>query len=369
MTKKTIKRRDALKTLGAGAVGAVGVAGASALPLPAYARGKRTLKMVTTWPKNLPGLGNAPEIIAKNIDEMSDGKLNIKVFAAGELVPAFEAFDAVATGTAEMYHGAEYYWQGKSAAFNFFTTVPFGLLPQELNAWIHFGGGQKLWEELSAKFNIRPFLAGNTGLQMGGWFNKEINSVADFQGLRMRMPGLGGEVIRRLGAVAVALPGGEIFPAMKSGAIDASEWNGPWNDMAFGFHQVAEFYYCPGFHEPGAGLSLGVNKDVYDEFSQAEKTMIKVACHAENDRTLSAYNYENARSYQTLLNRHKVKVRTYPEDVVQALHEKSQEVLEEIAAQDALTQKIYDNFKAFQQLSLEWRSASDDIYTTWRNKT
>ncbi|MBE8191367.1 MAG: TRAP transporter substrate-binding protein [Alphaproteobacteria bacterium] len=366
---KNTQRRKALKTLGAGAVGAVGVACASALPLPAYAKGIRTLKLVTTWPKNLPGIGNTPEIIAKNIEDMSDGQLRIKVFAAGELVPAFEAFDAVATGTAEMYHGAEYYWQGKSAAFNFFTTVPFGMLPQELAAWIHFGGGQELWEELSAKFNIRPFLAGNTGLQMGGWFNREINSVDDFRGLKMRMPGLGGEVIRRLGAVAVALPGGEIFPAMKSGAIDASEWNGPWNDTVFGFHQVAEYYYCPGFHEPGAGLSLGVNQDVYNDLTTAQKTMIRVAAHAENDRTLAAYNYENARSYQTLIHKHKVKIRTYPDDVVLALREKSQDVLAEVAAKDELTTKIYKSFKAFQDISLQWRSSADDIYNQWRIKT
>jgi len=221
---------------------------ASSVSSPAVLRKKRTLKLLTSWPKNFPGLGTAPEHIAKNIAEATDGALNIKVYAAGELVGAFDVFDAVSTGAADMYHSAEYYWQGKSQAFNFFTTVPFGLTADEQMAWIYYGGGQELWDELSARFNLKPWMAGNSGVQMGGWFRKEINKLEDFKGLKMRMPGLGGEVIRRLGAAAVALSGGDIFTSLQSGNIDATEWVGPWNDLAMGFYQVTKYYYWPGFH-------------------------------------------------------------------------------------------------------------------------
>lgn len=213
-------RRSFLKN--AGLAGAT--AGAATLAAPALASGKRELKMVTTWPKNLPGLGVGAQRIADRITALTDGQLTVKLFASGELVPGFESFDAVSNGTADMYHAAEYYWLGKHKAFGFFTAVPNGMTVPELETWMHFGGGQQLWDELSAQFNLKSFLAGNTGTQAGGWFNKEINSLEDLKGLKMRMPGLGGEVMRRLGASAVALPGTEIFPALQSGAIDATEW-------------------------------------------------------------------------------------------------------------------------------------------------
>ena len=231
--------------------------------------------MVTTWPKNFPGLGTGAQRLADRITNGTEGRIEVKLFSAGELVPPFESFDAVSQGTADMYHAAEYYWQGKSKAFNFFATVPFGLTASEVDAWIYHSGGQALWDELSADFNLKPLMAGNTGVQWGGWFNKEINSIEDFKGLKMRMPGLGGEVLRRLGAAAVALPGGEIFPALQAGTIDATEWVGPWNDLAFGFYKITKYYYWPGFHEPGTILSLGINKDVWESLSASDQSLIE----------------------------------------------------------------------------------------------
>ena len=339
---------------------------AATVAAPAYAKGKRRLKMVTTWPKNFPGLGTAPENIAKRVNAMTDGELEIKIYAAGELVGAFDSFDAVSTGTADMYNGAEYYWQGKSKAFNFFTAVPFGMTAQELNAWIDFGGGRELWEELSAKFNVIAFQSANTGVQMGGWFNKEINSLDDFKGLKIRMPGLGGEVMRRLGAAAVSLPGGEIFPSLKSGAIDASEWVGPWNDLAFGFHQITKFYYCPGFHEPGSGLSTGVNLDVWKSLSSSHQAIIRNACAAENAATASEYNYKNAAALKTLVTKHNVNVRSFAPEIMQALAKTSEKVLEDAAKGDAFTGKVYKSFKASLANSMEWAARSEEPYTKAR---
>ena len=202
-------------------------------------------KLVTTWPKNYPGLGLAPENFAKQVEAMSGGRLKIKVFGAGQLVPAFEVFDAVSQGTAQMGHGASYYWTGKSKATAFFTSVPFGLNAQEMNGWLHYGGGLELWRELYDEFNLIPFAGGNTGVQMAGWFNREINSMEDIKGLKMRIPGLGGDVITRAGGVSVTISGGELYTAMQTGVIDALEWVSPYNDIALGFHQVAKYYYYP----------------------------------------------------------------------------------------------------------------------------
>ena len=358
---KPVSRRNLLSSVALGAA-------AASFATPAIATGKRTLKMVTTWPKNFPGLGTAPENIAKRIHAMTDGQITIKIFAAGELVGAFESFDAVSTGTADMYNGAEYYWQGKSPAFSFFTSVPFGMTAQELNSWIYFGGGQELWDELSSNFSIKPFMSANTGVQMGGWFNKEINTLEDFKGLKIRMPGLGGEVMRRLGAAAVALPGGEIFPSLKSGAIDASEWVGPWNDQAFGFYQVAKYYYCPGIHEPGAGLSTGINLNVWNELTKAQQAIITNACMAENESTLAEYNYKNASALETLVKKHKVQVRSFSPEVMAGLKSTSETVLSDIAAKDAFTQKVYDSFKASMINSMEWGKLSEEAYTRARRE-
>lgn len=329
---------------------------------PAVIRKQRKLKLVTAWPKNLPGLGMAPERIAKNVFEATDGAIDIKVYAAGELVQAFDSFDAVSTGAADMYHGAEYYWQGKSKAFNFFTSVPFGLTANEHMAWIYHGGGQELWDELAVQFNIKPWMAGNTGVQMGGWFRKEINTLDDFKGLRIRMPGLGGEVMRLLGAAAVVLPSTDIFTSLQSGAIDATEWVGPWNDLTMGFYQVAKYYYWPGFHEPGAALSLGINTDVWNDLTKAERRIIQDACAAENSRNLSEFNAFNTRSLRILTEQHGVQLRRFSEEILLELGRLSKIVLREASESDDMTKRVYDSFLVARSDGAAWSEISEEAF-------
>jgi TRAP-type mannitol/chloroaromatic compound transport system substrate-binding protein len=356
-----IKRRSFLK--GTALAGAAAAAtAASSFPAPAIAQGKRQLRMVTTWPKNFPGLGTGAQRVADRITQATDGRIDVKVFAAGELVPPFESFDAVSQGSADMYHAAEYYWQGKSKAFNFFTAVPFGLTATEINAWIYHAGGQALWDELAAGFNLKPLMAGNTGVQWGGWFNKEMNSVEDFKGLKMRIPGLGGEVLRRLGAAAVALPGGEIFQALQAGTIDATEWVGPWNDLAFGFYKVTKYYYWPGFHEPGAMLATAMNKDVWDSLSPSDQSLIASCAAAENDFMYAEFNARNSDALDTLVNEHGVQVRRMPDEMLNAIGAASGDVMAEVAAEGGLTKRIYDSFIDFRKKSIAFNKHSDQAF-------
>jgi TRAP-type mannitol/chloroaromatic compound transport system substrate-binding protein len=354
-----MKRREFLT---GAALAGVATAAVSSFPKPAIAQGAKELKMVTTWPKNFPGLGTGAQRLADRITAMSGGSLTVKVFAAGELVPPFESFDAVSTGTADMYHGAEYYWQGKSKAFNFFAAVPFGLTATEQSAWIHHGGGQELWDELAKPFNMKPFMAGNTGVQMGGWFNKEVNSLEDYKGLKIRMPGLGGEVLRRIGATAVATPGGEIFPALQSGAIDATEWVGPWNDLAFGFYKVTKYYYYPGFHEPGTTLSSAINLKVWDSLTKEQQAIVTSAMAAENDVTLAEFNARNNDALNTLVSKHNVQVRKFSNDVMNAIGARSGEVVMEAGGGDAISKKVLDSFLDFRAKAIAWSKLSDQAY-------
>jgi TRAP-type mannitol/chloroaromatic compound transport system substrate-binding protein len=284
-----MRRRDILA--GAGSL----TAGTSlSFPTPAIAQGIRQLKMVTDWPEDAPGtLSNAVRL-AQTIGAATGERIKIEVFPAGALVRPFETFDAVSAGVADMYHSVEYYWEKKSPAFHFFAAMPFGFTADELFAWVQYGGGQELWDALSSQFNVKSLLCTNTGCQMGGWFTREITSPEEFKGLRYRMPGLGAEVLRRLGAIVVTLPGGEIMPALKSGAIDASEWAGPWPDMAMGLHKAAGYYYYPGFHEPGTGLAVGINKGVWESFDASDRRVIEAVAAGEYARSLAEYNANNA---------------------------------------------------------------------------
>ncbi|GAB4532994.1 MAG: TRAP transporter substrate-binding protein [Amphiplicatus sp.] len=333
---------------------------------PVSGRRRRELKMVTTWPKDFPGLGTMAERTARFITEMSGGALRVRVFAAGEFVGAFEAFDAVSTGAADLYHGAEYYWVGKSQGFPFFTAVPFGMTATEIMAWTEFGGGQELWDELAARFRIKPFAAGNTGHQLGGWFKRPIESLEDMRGLKIRMPGIGGEVLRRIGASAVALAGGEIYQALQSGAIDGTEWVGPWNDLAFGFYREAKYYYWPGIHEPGAQLSVGVNLDLWEDLTLPEKTIIASACHRANHLAIAEYGHYNAVALEQLVREHGVELRQTPEDVLRALAEATRAVLAELAAGDDITRRIFESYKASLARSQEWGRISDEAYMAAR---
>src|SRR6516162_3202585 len=345
----------------------IGVAAAaSAFPRPAIAQGTRELKMVTTWPKTLPGLQSGAERIAAAITSLSGGRLNVTVFAAGQLVGAFESFDAVSSGLADMYHSSEITWAGRSPAFSYFCNVPFGFTPPEINAWIYYGGGQALWDELSAGFGLKAFMCGNTGPQMGGWFTKELTSIEAFKGLRYRMPGMGGEVLRRLGAVVVTLPGGEIIPSLQSGAIDASEFVGPWIDMALGLHKAAKYYYYPGFHEPGAAISLSINKKLWDSLDSTEKSIIEGAATVENTLALAESTAGNATALEQLVKDPAIQIRKVDDTTLQELGKISGEVLSESSRKDDLARRVYASFIMFRKGAVRWGDISERAFLNAR---
>jgi len=374
-----VKRRDFIKQVGVGTVAAVGAgslltacgnsgqesqaAATDQNQAPAVVT-KKTYewKMVTTWPKNFPGLGTGAEFLAKLIEQMTDGQIKVKVYGAGELVPAFEIFDAVSSGTAELGHGASYYWKGKSEAAQFFCAVPFGLTATEINAWFYHGGGLELWEEVYAPFGLVPNPAINTGVQMAGWFNREINSVKDLQGLKMRIPGLGGEVLKRIGGTPVSLPGGEIFTSLQSGAIDATEWVGPYNDLAFGLYKAAKYYYYPGFQEPGAALECFINKKAYEALPKNLQLLVRNAIKVANIDGHAELTAKNGEALRTLVNEHKVQLRMLPEDVIKELARLSEEVVAEVAAKDPISKKVYDAYIKFRKDVADWHQVSERAY-------
>lgn len=316
-------------------------------------------KLVTTWPPNFPGVGVGVNTLARYIDEMSGGRLKIRVYAAGELVPAFEVFDAVSDGSAEMGHGSAYYWRGKAEATQFFTTLPFGLNATEMNGWLYYGGGLDLWREVYAPFNLMPFPAGNTGVQMGGWFNREINSMDDLKGLKMRIPGMAGEVLTRAGVTTVNLPGSEIFTALQTGSIDATEWVGPYNDIAFGLNQTARYYYYPGWQEPGPTLECIVSKPAWDRLPEDLKAVVRVACQATNLDMISDYMARNATSLAQLEADSSVEVRPFPASVLEGLREIALQVVEELAAKDPLVARVWASYGAFLHRSRPWQKISE----------
>lgn len=328
---------------------------------PAISRNRRRLTMVTTWPKGLPGLGMAAERVAEQIALQTDGLIEVRVRAAGEQVQAFEAFDAVADGAADMYHGAEYYWTSKSSGFPFFTAVPFGMTAQEIMGWIDFGGGRELWEELSGQFGIIAFQGANTGHQMGGWFKREINALSDLNGLKMRIPGQGGDVLRALGGSAVALSGGEIFQSLQTGVIDATEWVGPWNDFYLGFYREAPYYYGPGFHEPGASLAVGMNRGVWDTLSASEQAIIRGVCNSTNHLSLGEFTYENAKYLKILTEEHGTQLRTFPQDVVARMEEASRDIRAD-SGKDGIEKRIYESFEASLKSMRGWANISEGPY-------
>lgn len=374
-------RRTLLTSVAVGAAAGVGagfgvtrVAGADAHRSatqragPAVTGARVRLTMVTTWPKNMPGLGEAAERVASTARALSGGTLDIKVYAAGELVGAFEVFDAVATGAADMYHGAEYYWQGKHPAYPFFTAVPFGMTAMEQLAWIDYGGGAALWEELAAGFGIVPMGAANSCHQTGGWFKRELSGLADLRGLKMRIPGIGGEMIRRLGGAAVAIPGGEIFQSLQSGVIDAAEFLGPWNDLGLGFYREAPFYYGPGMHEPGAMLALGVNKKVFDALSADHQAILRAACRCVNDWSIGEFTWRNAEALEVLAREHAIRIRPFPDDIMKAAATVSREIWAEAGGGDALGRRIYESFTAALKTVRGWTEGVEGRYYALRGR-
>jgi TRAP-type mannitol/chloroaromatic compound transport system substrate-binding protein len=348
--------------------GAAAGAAAATLPAPAVARQRRRLRMVTAWPKNLPGLGTAAERYAGRVAALTNGDLEIRVFAGGELVPPFESFDAVSGGAADLYHGTEYYWQGKSPAFNFFTSIPGGMTASEFTAWIRHGGGQALWDGLAAPFGVKPLLAGNSGVQMGGWFNKEITGLDDLKGLRIRLPGLAGAMMRKLGATAVNMPGAQVYSALSDNTIDAADWVAPWNDMAVGLYKAAKYYYWPGFQEPSAALSVGVNMEVWDGLSPAHRAVLEQAAEAENDAVLADFDHNNAVALKRLRDETDTAFRRFPDEVLLAMGEAAAEVAREAGAADATAGAIHESYTAYMKTAMAWTALSEHPYLDARRR-
>ena len=323
-------------------------------------------KMVTSWPRDFPGLGTGANRLAESINELSNGRLKIKVYGGNELVPAFEVFDAVQQRTAEMGHAASYYWKGKAPAAQFFAGTPFGMTAQELHGWIYYGGGLELWQEVYAPHGLVPFLAGNTGAQMGGWFNREVNSIADLQGLKMRIPGLGGEILRRAGGTPTNISGAELFTALQTGTIDATEWVGPYNDLAFGLFRAAKYYYYPGWHEPGSGLECMINQEAWNSLPTDLQAIVRLACQAAVLDTLSDFTYNNGVALKKLLDEHSVELRRFPDEVLGYLGAISDELMLEMAGENELMGRIYASFQAYNEIVRPLTAISDQALLSLR---
>ena len=356
-------RRSFLKNT---ALGGTAAAASTALAAPAYAQGKRTLTLVTTWGRGLAGVHDSAQRCADSITAMTDGQLTVDLKAAGELVGAFEVFDAVTSGQADMYHGADYYFVGQHPGYAFFTAVPFGMTAQELVNWYYQDGGMELHDELGQIFGLKSFLGGNTGAQAGGWFANEITGPEDFQGLKFRMPGLGGQALGKMGASVQNLPGAEVYQALASGAIDGTEWIGPWADEKAGFQEITKIYYTAGFHEPGAGLSLATNREVFESLSPAHQKVIEIAAGESHQWNLSQFLANNGAALQRLQSGG-VTVREFPDSVWDAMGAASNEVLQENMG-DELFKKIYDSAMASMRASSGWLTRSEGAYRTQRDR-
>ncbi len=322
---------------------------------------------VTSWPPKFPGLGMAPENLATRVEAATSGRLKIKVYGGGELVPAFEVFDAVSRGTVEMGHGAAYYHKGKVDAAQFFTAIPFGLTNTELNGWLYYGGGMDLYRELYEPFDLVPIPCGNTGVQMGGWFNREINSIDDLKGLKMRIPGLGGEVLRRAGGTPVTLPGAEIFTALQTGAIDATEWVGPYNDASFGLHKAAQYYYYPGWQEPGPGLETIINKAAWDSLPPDLQEIVNITCQALTTDMAAEYTHGNAMSLATLKADPNIEIRQFPDDVIALLKSITEDVVSELMENDPAAAKIGKAYFEYLEKTAAFSDISERAYLTSRH--
>ncbi|MHC5655870.1 TRAP transporter substrate-binding protein [Stappia sp.] len=334
-------RRSFIKKAGLAGVGA----GAATLAAPAIAQGNQTWRMVTTWPKNFPGLGVGAQRLADRITAASGGRLTVQVYSAGELVPPLQSLDAVIDGSAEMSHGAAYYWQNKSPALSFFTGVPYGMTSRELTAWVRYMGGQEIWDEIYDQFGVQGFLSGDTGTQAGGWFRDELKGLESVKGLRFRTPGLGGRVWEKLGATVTNMAAGEIFQALQSGTLDAAEFVGPYNDLALGFYQVAKNYYFPSFVEPGLATELVVDKAKYQALPSDLQAIVKDACQAEYDQVASDFYANDPRALKTLVDDHGVIVRQFPDDIMEAGAKAAEEILMSLRdSDDALTKKTTESF-------------------------
>lgn len=354
-----MKRRSFLKKIGLGSLAAGTALGGID---SAAAADRFHWKLVTTWPPNFPIFQEGVMRFAREVKRMSRGQLSIQVFAGGELIPALQTFDAVSQGTVEMGHGAAYYWAGKIPAAQFFTAVPFGMNAQGMNAWLYSGGGLELWREVYDPHNLVPFPMGNTGVQMGGWFRKPINSLADLQGLKMRIPGLGGKVMAKAGVNPVLLAGGEIYTALDRGTIDATEWVGPYHDLRLGLFRAAKYYYYPGWHEPGPTLELTINKTAWQRLPKHLQLIIENATTASNLWMLSEFEARNLEALNTLKTKHNISVHAFPDDVISKLRALTQKTLDEEAAKDPLFKQVYQAYTTFSKGNAQWNAISEAAY-------
>ena len=328
--------------------------------------GKRTKKyewkVVTTWPPNFPVLGTGCLRFAELVNKMSLGQMTIKVYGGGELIPALEVFDAVSSGAAEIGHAASYYWAGKIPASQFFASIPFGMNAQQINSWLYFGGGLKLWEELYAKYGLIPMPGGNTGVQMGGWFNRKINTIDDFKGLKMRIPGFGGKIVEKAGGSPVLAPAGELYTSLERGVIDALEWIGPYHDYSMGFHEISKYYYAPGWHETGSTLEFLFNKKAFEELPEHLQTILKVATGMMNIECLSEFEAKNNEYLQKIIQSGKVEVLRFPSEVIKELKKIATEELAKIVSQDEASAKIYASYSEFQKSINQWSAYSEKLF-------
>lgn len=313
-------------------------------------------RMTTAWSPHFPLLGEGADELAKNIEIMSGGRIKIQVYGGGELVPPLETFDAVSQGVAEMGHAASYYWAGKAPAAQFFTSLPFGMNTTQMNAWFNYGGGLELWNELYQQFNLVAFPCGNTGAQMGGWFNKEINSLSDIKGLKMRFPGLGGKVINKAGGTAVLSAGSEIYTNLERGVIDATDWIGPYHDYKMGFHEIAKYYYYPSWAEPTGVVELMINKSAYESLPADLQLIIKEAAFSANTTMLGAFKEKNAEYYLKIKNETNVEFRKFSDEILNNFRKFAKEAIEEIIESDAISKKVYDSYKSFHEKMYSWDS-------------
>lgn len=356
-----MKRREFLHTASLAALGSP-----AALAAPQAAGERFRWKMVTAWPENLPGPGVSANRLADRIREMSGGRLDIKVYAAGELVPPFEVFDAVSGGTAEIGHAAAHYWAGKTPAASFFAGIPFGMTANEMNAWFYQGGGLALWQEVYRPFGMIPVPAGNAGMQMAGWYRKPVTRIEDFKGLKIRIAGLGGEVLRRLGAVPVTMPPGEVFTSLQSGALDAAEFVGPYTDLPLGLYKVAKYYYTPGWNDPGSPLECTLNTAAFEKLPAELQAVVLNACEAENNRLLAAFTAGNAVALQSLVDDHGVRLSYLSDDILNELKTVTDKVLADIARQDRVAGRVYDAYRAFADQVSGWTGVSELGYLKTR---
>ena len=311
------------------------------------------LRMATTWPKNFPGVGTTAEKVAETITKASDGRLEIKVYGSGEIVPAYEVFDAVRQGTVEMGHGWAGYWISKNPGLAYFGGIPGGLSPSEQSSWIMHGGGQKLWEEILEPYGMQPFQAGIVQSEMFGWYKKTLNSLEDLKGLKIRMAGLSNEILNRMGATAVNIPGGEVMSSFQSGVVDAVEWGGPWMDLAFGFPKIAKICYGPGIHSPGAMNEMLINRGLYNNLPNDLKAIIKTSANSANNESYNEYIYRNAISYQTIVNEHDVEFKTLPMDIMKEFLKVAKEVVQDNAEKDPEAMKIHMHYQDFLKKAID----------------